>query len=243
MTGLPSFVLRAGTRLLSLRHRFNQPGAAPARPDSGRPAAGECVRHRAGLPGRDGCDAGQPIAAGQARRPGRGASLPSRRREAVSRTLQPRRLGGLPAVRGSGRRRFASLQEPRPPPSSTAWARRRRLSRCPRVRSASPPVPGVGLPGPGIRPSQPRHAGLTRPATHPAARGSAKSRPGRPLNERPLRPAPRNVGQRRETCDERADRLWLEMVYEVRVLLTAVQLLFAFFLPVACCAGRVRWRH
>ncbi|GAA3385498.1 hypothetical protein GCM10017750_64350 [Streptomyces racemochromogenes] len=42
-----------------------------------------------------------------------------------------------------------------------------------------------------------------------------------------------NVGQRRETCDERADRLWLELMHEVRVSLTAVQLLLAFLLAVA----------
>ncbi|WP_199816126.1 MULTISPECIES: DUF6328 family protein [unclassified Streptomyces] len=42
-----------------------------------------------------------------------------------------------------------------------------------------------------------------------------------------------NVGQRLETCDERADRLWLELMHEVRVVLTAVQLLFAFLLAVA----------
>ncbi|WP_206436466.1 DUF6328 family protein [Streptomyces sp. W1SF4] len=42
-----------------------------------------------------------------------------------------------------------------------------------------------------------------------------------------------NVGQRRETCDERADRLWLEPMHEVRVVLTAVQLLLAFLLAVA----------
>ncbi|MGW7453958.1 DUF6328 family protein [Streptomyces sp. NPDC054787] len=42
-----------------------------------------------------------------------------------------------------------------------------------------------------------------------------------------------NVGQRQETCDERADRLWLELMHELRVVLTAVQLLLAFLLAVA----------
>ncbi|MFF7296168.1 DUF6328 family protein [Streptomyces sp. NPDC008265] len=42
-----------------------------------------------------------------------------------------------------------------------------------------------------------------------------------------------NVGQRLETCDERADRLWLELMHEVRVVLTAVQLLVTFLLAVA----------
>ncbi|MGW5346114.1 DUF6328 family protein [Streptomyces sp. NPDC004050] len=179
---------------------------------------------------RHGALAGEPpCRRGGARR------CPGRFSRAVSAAFQQSEA----PVEDASHRSRSHVHLPRRPPGRDAGG-------CLGVRewgSASPPVPGVGLPGPGIRPSQPRHAGLTRPATHPAARGSAKSRPGRPLNERPLRPAPRNVGQRRETCDERADRLWLEMVYEVRVLLTAVQLLFAFFLPVACCAGRVRWRR
>ncbi|MGW7187863.1 DUF6328 family protein [Streptomyces sp. NPDC054838] len=41
------------------------------------------------------------------------------------------------------------------------------------------------------------------------------------------------MGQRHETCDERADRLWLELMQEVRVVLTAVQLLLAFLLAMA----------
>ncbi|MGW4163757.1 DUF6328 family protein [Streptomyces sp. NPDC004788] len=39
-----------------------------------------------------------------------------------------------------------------------------------------------------------------------------------------------NVGERQETCDERADRLWSELMHEVRVVLTVVQLLLAFLL-------------
>ncbi|MCX5309097.1 DUF6328 family protein [Streptomyces sp. NBC_00160] len=42
-----------------------------------------------------------------------------------------------------------------------------------------------------------------------------------------------NVGERIETCDERADRLWLELMHEVRVVLIAVQLFLAFLLAVA----------
>ncbi|MER7338833.1 DUF6328 family protein [Streptomyces sp. NPDC000075] len=37
-------------------------------------------------------------------------------------------------------------------------------------------------------------------------------------------------GDRHESCDERADRLWAELLHEVRVALTAVQLLLAFLL-------------
>ncbi|MFH7596721.1 DUF6328 family protein [Streptomyces racemochromogenes] len=37
-------------------------------------------------------------------------------------------------------------------------------------------------------------------------------------------------GDRHESCDERADRLWGELLHEVRVALTAVQLLLAFLL-------------
>ncbi|MEU3726292.1 DUF6328 family protein [Streptomyces sp. NPDC031705] len=40
------------------------------------------------------------------------------------------------------------------------------------------------------------------------------------------------MGQRRETCDERADRLWVELMHEARTVLTAVQLLLAFLLAV-----------
>ncbi|MFI9001848.1 DUF6328 family protein [Streptomyces sp. NPDC053541] len=41
------------------------------------------------------------------------------------------------------------------------------------------------------------------------------------------------VGDRQETCDERADRLWGELLHEVRVAFTGVQLLFAFLLAAA----------
>ncbi|MEV5969610.1 DUF6328 family protein [Streptomyces sp. NPDC051921] len=42
-----------------------------------------------------------------------------------------------------------------------------------------------------------------------------------------------NVGERQETCDERADRLWSELMHELRVVLTVVQLLLAFLLAAA----------
>lgn len=40
-------------------------------------------------------------------------------------------------------------------------------------------------------------------------------------------------GDRTETVDERADRLWCELLHEVRVALTGVQLLLAFLLAAA----------
>ncbi|MFJ6793134.1 DUF6328 family protein [Streptomyces sp. NPDC091268] len=52
-----------------------------------------------------------------------------------------------------------------------------------------------------------------------------------------------NVGQRQETCDERADRLWLELMQEVRVVLTGVQLLLAFLLAVAFTPAYDRLNH
>ncbi|WP_185922041.1 DUF6328 family protein [Streptomyces sp. WAC06614] len=52
-----------------------------------------------------------------------------------------------------------------------------------------------------------------------------------------------NVGQRQETCDERADRLWVELMHEVRVVLTAVQLFVAFLLAVAFTPAFGRLDH
>ncbi|MFI8101003.1 DUF6328 family protein [Streptomyces sp. NPDC086023] len=52
---------------------------------------------------------------------------------------------------------------------------------------------------------------------------------------RPLRGGVRSPGpgDRRESPDERADRLWCELLHEVRVALTGVQLLLAFLLAAA----------
>ncbi|MGW0366703.1 DUF6328 family protein [Streptomyces sp. NPDC002990] len=44
-------------------------------------------------------------------------------------------------------------------------------------------------------------------------------------------------GDRRESVDERADRLWCELLHEVRVTLTGVQLLLAFLLAAAFAPG------
>ncbi|MET9319110.1 DUF6328 family protein [Streptomyces sp. NPDC003038] len=44
-------------------------------------------------------------------------------------------------------------------------------------------------------------------------------------------------GDRRESIDERADRLWCELLHEVRVTLTGVQLLLAFLLAAAFTPG------
>ncbi|GAA4877505.1 hypothetical protein GCM10023235_66850 [Kitasatospora terrestris] len=52
-----------------------------------------------------------------------------------------------------------------------------------------------------------------------------------------------NVGQRTETCDERADRLWMDLMHEVRVVLTAVQLLFAFLLAAVFTPAYERLDH
>ncbi|WP_431037456.1 DUF6328 family protein [Streptomyces sp. P6-2-1] len=85
----------------------------------------------------------------------------------------------------------------------------------------TPPVPGPDGPD---EPRAPGGADAT--PCHPAEPPATPCHPAEPPAERP-----RDAG-RRETREERADRKWADLLQELRVAQTGVQILFGFLLTV-----------